>query len=336
MSTSPRATSEHKNTAINVAAFEKGTRTDFYLPLYQYATGQPVQVPFTVARGTKPGPVLGISAAVHGNELNGIKIIQNILASLDVATLAGAVVCAPVVNVPAFDDGTRYFSDGNDLNKYFPGKVNGLPVEQYARNFVQTFVPCLNYLVDIHTASDGRLNTLYVRADMENEKAHSLAMLVNPEIVLHARGGDGTLRAAARRKRIPAITVEAGNPNVIQGKMVFDGETGIYNIMVELGMIEGSASYSRVPVICSSSQWLRTTGGGVLETMFRLGQYVRKDQLLARTVDPFGNVLELYHAPHSGVVIGKAAYPVACPGTRFCHLGLIKETNQGEATEETA
>lgn len=312
-----------KAKAIKIEDFPPASRTDFYLPLYEYATGQPMLVPFTVARGAKEGPVLGISAAVHGNELNGIKIIQNILTSLDVHALSGSIVCAPVVNIPGFDSGERYFNDGNDLNKFFPGKANGLPAEQYARAFVHAFLPGIDYLIDIHTASEGRLNTLYVRADLDNEAARTMATLVNPEIVLHIRGGDGTLRAAARRRGIPAITVEAGNPNVIQGRMVFDGETGIYNVMVHLGMIEGECRYSRHPVVCSSSRWLRTTGGGILETMFRLGQRVRKDQLLARTVDPFGNALQKYHAPADGIVIGKSAYPVAIPGTRFCHLGII-------------
>jgi predicted deacylase len=315
-------------TPIDISEFPLGTRTNFYLPLCQYATGQPMLVPFTVARGAKPGPTLGISAAVHGNELNGIKIIQNMLATLDVTQLTGALVCAPVVNIPGFDSGKRYFSDGHDLNKYFPGKAHGLPAEQYARAFVETFLPPLDFLIDIHTASEGRLNTLYVRADLENEDARKMARLVNPEIVLDNRGGDGTLRAAARERDIPAITVEAGNPNVIQGRMVFDGETGIYNVMVDLKMIEGECRYSRQPVVCESSRWLRTTGGGVLETMFRLGQRVRKDQLLARTMDPFGNALQLYHAPADGIVIGKSAYPVAIPGTRFCHLGIIAQEDE--------
>ncbi len=314
-----------KPQAIDLNEFELGERKDFFLHLYEFATGAPVRVPFIVARGKLPGPVLGITAALHGNELNGIKIIQNLLEDLDLETLRGTLVCAPVVNVPGFDRGQRYFSDGLDLNNYFPGKFNGQPAEQYARSFVSTFLPPIDYLVDIHTASQGRLNTLYVRVDREAEKANKMAKLFNPEIILQSKGGDGTLRNAAKKKGIPSITVEAGNPNVLQGKMVFDGENGVKNIMRDLEMIEGDIKLTRKPVICKSSSWIRTTGGGLLEIKFGLGDKINKKQLLAYTIDPFGNILQEYFAPYAGIVIGRAAYPVAIPGTRFCHLGKIEE-----------
>ena len=315
---------------LDLASYPKGKRSDFFLPLYEYATSEPVNVPFIVARGQLDGPVLGISAAVHGNELNGIKIILNLLDDLDLQQLRGSLVCAPVVNVPGFDRGQRYFSDGLDLNSYFPGKQDGQPAEQFARSFVHTFLPPLDYLVDIHTASDGRLNTLYVRADSKSETVRNMAKLFNPEIILYIRGGDGTLRSAARRRKIPAITVEAGNPNVLQGRMVFDGEMGLRNVMINLGMIDGEVTLTRTPTICHSSRWLRTTGGGILETKFKLGELVEKKQLLATTIDPFGNPRQLYYAPYSGIVIGRAEYPVAIPGTRFCHLGRTDPVDLAE------
>ena len=308
---------------IDLSDYKLASRSDFYRPLYEYATGEPVAVPFVVVRGERQGPVLGISAAVHGNELNGIKIIHNLLADLDLSKLTGSIVCAPVVNVPGFDRGQRYFIDGLDLNSYFPGKSGGQPAEQYARHFVETFLPSLDYLVDIHTASDGRLNTLYVRADTQSEIVTELAKLASPQIILNSKGGDGTLRAAARRREIPAITLEAGNPNVIQGRMVCDGEIGLRNILIHLGMIDGEIQVTRTAVHCESSRWIRTTGGGLLSTDFKLGEVVEKKQLLAQAFDPFGNVRQSYHAPYKGIVIGKAEYPVSIPGTRFCHLGKL-------------
>ncbi|MCB0317289.1 MAG: succinylglutamate desuccinylase/aspartoacylase family protein [Bdellovibrionales bacterium] len=311
--------------SIDISDFQKGKRSDFFLPLYEDSLGQAVNVPFIVARGLKPGPCLGISAAVHGNELNGIKIIQKTLAELDLSNLKGSIICAPVVNIPGFNIGERFFSDGVDLNHVFPGSPNGVPAEQYTHAFVKTFLPACNYLVDIHTASEGRLNTMYVRVDLKDRNARSLAEAVSPEIILHGKGGDGTLRGAAGRKNIPAITLEAGNPSVFQGKMVFEGELGLKNILYLLKMLSGKINQSRKPVVCKSSDWLRTNSGGVLEINFNLADKVESKQVLAKTLDPFGNIHSQYSAPYSGIVIGKAANPVATPGTRFCHLGKIGE-----------
>jgi len=312
-----------KHRPIVIDDIAPASRRDLEIALYEDGLGGAIRVPFIVIRGAHPGPTLGISAAVHGNELNGIKIIHSLLQRVDPDSLSGILVCAPVVNVPGFNAGIRHFSDGSDLNHCFPGKADGKPSSQYARAFTQTFLPPLDILVDIHTASEGRINTMYVRADLGNEKARRLAMLMNPQIVLHARGGDATLRAAARRRDVACITVEAGNPSVFQGRMVYEGELGVLNVMFESNMLAMDPTELREPVICKSSRWLRTTGGGILETKFRLFERVSKRQILAVTSDAFGNHLQTYRAPHEGIVIGMADHPIAVPGTRFCHLGLI-------------
>lgn len=311
--------------AIDVQDYPEGKRSEFWCELYQDAASCAVQVPFVVMRGKRPGPVLGITAAVHGNELNGISIIHHLLEDLDLDDLSGTVVCAPIVNVPAYNYRTRRFPDGLDLNHTFPGKRDGKPAEQYAYAFESTMMPCLDYLVDIHTASDGRLNTLYVRVDFTDDVAREMALDFNPHILLHGRGGDGTLRTAARKRNVPAITVEAGNPSVIQGRMVYEGEIGVRNVLKGLNMLSGTIQTRRNPVMCRTSRWLRTRSGGLLETHFKLYQLVTKKQLMATLRDPFGHTVAEYHAPSDGVVIGKAANPAAEAGTRFCHLGAVEQ-----------
>lgn len=319
------ASKELRSYPLRLKDFPPGKRVDFYLPLFETATAVSVNVPFIIARGAKPGPTLGICAAVHGNELNGIQIIRALLSDLNLNELSGTVICVPVVNVAAFNLGQRNFIDGVDLNNVFPGKKEGKPSEQFAYIFSRTFLPPLEYLIDIHTASDGRLNTMYVRADLESKIAKEMAMNVNPQIVLHGKGGDGTLRGNAMKLGIPAITIEAGNPNVVQGRMVFEGEVGIRNVMVTLGMLKGHNTINRHPVICKSSRWLRTTNGGFLYPRFGLGDMITKGQVIAQLFDLFGTVTHEYKAPEDGIVIGMAANPVALPGTRFCHLGKVKK-----------
>jgi len=308
---------------ISVDAFPVCAQSNFWLPLYQDPSSSAVNVPFIVARGRHPGPVLGVSAAIHGNELNGMKIIHNLLADLSLEDLRGSLICAPIANVPSYNLGIRKFPDGLDLNHVFPGKRDGRPAEQYARAFERTYLPSLDFLVDIHTASEGRINTMYVRSDMTDESARQMSFDFNPQIILHTRSGDGTLRNAAKRRQIPAITVEAGNPSVIQGKMVFEGETGVLNVMKGLEMLDGPKEMSREPVLCKSSKWLRTQSGGFLETRFKLFERVEKKRVLAVTRDPFGEEGNQYVAPEDGIVIGMATNPSAGAGTRFCHLGSL-------------
>jgi predicted deacylase len=308
---------------IKAEDFVPNHRTDFYLPIAEGALGIVLHVPFIVARGAHSGPTIGLTAAVHGNELNGIRIIHSLLKNLDLSTLSGTIVCAPIVSVPAYFMAERRFSDGVDLNNSFPGKADGTPSEQYAKAFVDSFLPSLDYLVDIHTASEGRLNSLYVRVNIESSEALALAVAFNPDIILNSAAGEATLRNAARARGISAITVEAGNPSVIQGRMVFAGELGIRSVMAHLNMLEEPLKTSNTPVVCKSSKWLRTTGGGLVEPRFKLLQRIQKDEILLEAFDPFGNVTKTYQAPSDGIVIGMAANPLAIAGTRYCHLGFL-------------
>ena len=308
---------------IQIEDFARGTRSNLTLPLFQDGMGSPLGVPFIVVRGGHDGPVLGLCAAVHGDELNGIRIIHRVVESLDLATLRGSLVCCPIVNVPAYEAGRRRFLDGTDLNHSFPGKWKGRTAEQYAKRFGHVFLHSLNALVDIHTASAGRINSFYVRADMQDERVRRLATLAGSDIILHAKGGDGTLRNAARVRGIDAITVEAGNPRIIQRGVVDSAIDGISNIMRDMGMIDGEIVDDDPAIVCRSSSWLYTRTGGLLETRFQLLDTLEKNQVIAVTRDPFGNVNAEYKAPGDGIVIGMARNPVAVPGTRFIHLGSI-------------
>ena len=316
---------EVKRLTVEVKDYKPQTINHINVPIFEETTGRSLSIPLILVRGKYDGSTLGLTAAVHGNELNGIKIIHEVLEEISLENLSGNLLCAPIVNIPSFRTGDRVFIDGQDLNHVFPGSKNGPPSHQYARAFINLFLPSITHLVDIHTVSEGRTNTLYVRANFENKKAWEMANSVDPDIILHTKSGDGTLRHAAAKREIPAITLEAGNPNVIQGRMVFDGTRGLINLMKKIGMLQGEVSEIRKPIICESSKWIRTNSGGLLDAGFKLKDRVLKKQCLAITYDPYGNELQKYHAPYEGIVIGMAAYPVAIPGTRFCHLGKIKE-----------
>lgn len=310
---------------FNIEDTPVGTKKLFWLKIISDGLGEPICVPLMVVRGMKDKPVVGITAAIHGNELNGIPVIQRTYANIDPKELEGTLVAIPVVNVPAFIRKKRRFNDGIDLNHIMPGKADGNVSQKYAYRFFQRVVKHLDYLLDLHTASTGRVNTFYIRADMSNPVVNKMALIQNPQIIVHNPPSDGTLRGAAAELNIPAITLEVGNPSIYQRKLIRSGIEGIDNVLAYLKMTDDEIEPSeKEPIICKKSYWVYTDTGGLLTLSVDLFQQVSKGQHIATIKDVFGREKKNYFAPEDGIVIGKSVAPVNQSGGRILHLGITK------------
>ncbi len=295
----------------------------YWIDLITDGLGTPIRLPIMVARGKEDFPILGVTAAVHGNELNGISVIQRLFNEINPSELKGVIVGIPVVNIPSYIRHKRRFNDGVDLNHIMPGKEKGNVSQVYAYRFFEKFVRHMDYLLDLHTASAGRINSYYVRADMKHPIARKLALLQNAQIIVHNPPSDGTLRGAADAIDIPAITLEVGNPNTFQKKMIKSGVIGVHNVLSYLEMIDDPVEKPQRPaVICQQSYWIYTDVGGLLALHVDLMTEVKEGTLLASIRDVFGNLLQQYHAPEAGIVIGKSVSPVNQAGGRILHLGI--------------
>ncbi|MCA9651468.1 MAG: succinylglutamate desuccinylase/aspartoacylase family protein [Myxococcales bacterium] len=298
------------------------------LSLTSDALGQAIQIPVLVARGKRPGPVVGITAAVHGNELNGIPVIHHLFAALEGKPLRGTVVGVVVANVPGLHAHQREFVDGTDLNHIFPGSQHGNVSQVYAHRLLHQLVARFDFLLDLHTASFGRINSLYVRADMSHPKTARMAILQKPQIILHNRASDGTLRGAAMEQGIPAITIEIADPHRFQPKYVRPTLVGVLSVLAELGLVRRRPPRpGPPPLLCERSYWMYTDRGGLLEVLPQLADRVEAGEVVARVRDAFGDLRTEYRAPESGVVIGKSTNPVGQTGARILHLGLESEPN---------
>jgi predicted deacylase len=310
---------------LNIDDTPRGEKKYYFLKLISDGFSSYISVPVMVARGEKKGPVLGVTAAVHGNELNGIPVIQRLFNEVDASELTGTIVGIPVVNVPAFNRKKRRFNDGVDLNHIMPGKIDGNISQVYAYRFMQRIVTQFDYLLDLHTASSGRINSYYVRADMEKPVVRKMALLQNPDIIVHNPPSDGTLRGAADDLDIPAITLEVGNPSTFQKKLIRSGVEGIHNVLCHLKMIDDEIiKIERKTVMCQSSKWIYTDVGGLLTIQVELRQMVKKGEKIAEIRNIFGSKIKEYFAPEDGIVIGKSVSPVNQTGGRILHLGIIK------------
>lgn len=302
----------------------KGTIKYFWLELVSDGLGEPISIPLLIAKGIHDGPILGLTAAVHGNELNGIPVIQRLFNEIDVNELSGTIIGVPVVNIPSFHRKKRRFNDGVDLNHIMPGNPNGNVSQIYAYRFVERLVKYFDYLIDLHTASFGRINSYYVRADMEQKATKDMALLQNADIIVHNPPSDGTLRGAADELGIPAITLEVGNPSIFQKKLIRSGIEGIHNVLCHLNMTNDEIELSeKETLLCRRSYWLYTDIGGLLTLHVDLRQKVSKGDRIATIRNIFGKQLAEYVAPEDGLVVGKSISPVNQSGGRILHLGIL-------------
>ena len=319
--------------SLNLEALEKNTIHKLYLNAGQDALGNLLKLPLLIAKGNTEEPVLGLTAAIHGNELNGIKIIHDVFKNLDIENLQGTVIAIPGLNPLGIASNQREYVDGTDLNRIFPGKVNGNRSEQLVHQIGTKLIPLFDYNIDLHTASFGRVNTLYGRGDMGDLQLAQMLKALRPDIVVSNKGQPSfgsakamTLRAYANSLGVKSITMEYGNPQVFQNEMIERGVQGIKDVMLHLGMLEGQVALGEIDYLCNKSYWIFTKEGGFLEVLVDLGELVEQNQKIAILKNSFGEIIKEYVSPESGIVIGKSTNPVTISGSRIIHLGILAKT----------
>lgn len=325
--------SQHYVEHLDIDSLAPNTVHRFWLKLTTNTFGNPIAVPVIVARGSVSHPTLGLTAAIHGNEVNGIKVIHELLNTIDIQTLNGTIIAIPGLNQIGLLENKRRFSDNEDLNRNFPGKPDGNESQQYAHQVTSKILPNFDYLIDMHTASFGRINSLYVRADMSNDIIKQMALLQDADIVLNSKGpsagslsgASGTMRDHAMRMNIPAITVEYGDPQIFQPGMIARGVTGVQQVLKWLNIQDYPKKDFEEPIRCSKSYWIYLDEGGILEIPVGLNEIVDKGAIIGILTNAFGEVIKNYRSPERGVVIGKSTNPINMSGGRIIHLGILED-----------
>lgn len=307
---------------LDLEQTKPGTIGMYWLHMVNNSIGEPVRLPILIARGRHDGPTLGLTAAIHGNELNGISVIQKIFHELDLEELHGFVIGVLVVNVPGLLREQRFFSDGVDLNRITPGKPKGNLSQVYIYRFIDRILSKFNYHIDLHTASFGRVNSYYIRADMEDERTSRMARLQNAEIIVHNHPNDSTLRGAADGLNIPSITVELRDPHLFQHGVIKNSLVGIHNVFYDLKMLPGEiACPAKKTVLCDASYWLYTDEGGILQVYPKVTERVVAGEHVAKVSTIFGKKVKIYTSPEDGIIVGRSVNPLNQTGSRIIHLG---------------
>jgi len=287
-----------------------------------------VSMPVHVVHGKKDGPVLFLSAAIHGDEINGVEVIRRVLSLNIIKRLKGTLLAVPVVNVFGFDGHSRYLPDRRDLNRSFPGKESGSLAGRLANIFMSEVVCRADIGIDLHTAAIHRDNFPQIRADLKAGQLNDLARAFASPVLLHSAPPEGSLRHSAQKEDVPVMVYEAGEALRFDEVSIRVGVTGILNVMRELGMLAKSrARKPKSPVLLRSSTWVRASLSGILRAQVALGDMVTKGDVLGFISDPAGGKDTVVEAASNGVIIGRSNIPLVYEGEALFHIGRTLQTS---------
>ncbi len=295
-------------------------------------SGEPMPVPVVVIHGARPGRVLCLTGAIHGDELNGIEVIRRVLSAVDPADLAGTLIGVPIVNMAGFSRGSRYLPDRRDLNRFFPGNPNGSSASRIAHDFFHSVIVHCGAIIDFHTGSFDRANLPQVRGDLRLPAVVELTRGFGATAVLHTPGAQGMLRRAATDRGIPALTFELGAPVRLEPAEIEHGVTAIDTLMSYLGMNSRMRMWKEPQPIFYESRWVRATRSGMLFSDVRLGDRVRAGQRLGRVINPLRDESVELVSPVRGRVLGMALNQVVLPGYAAYHIG--EEASEAQAVRD--
>ncbi|WP_323676744.1 succinylglutamate desuccinylase/aspartoacylase family protein [Halorubellus sp. PRR65] len=303
--------------------------------------GDPVRIPVTIINGERPGPTVFLSAAAHGDELNGIEVVREVAHEWDLADLRGTLVCMPVLNVPGFLAQQRYLPIyDRDLNRSFPGREDSTSAKRMAHRIFTNFVEPCDLGIDLHTSTRGRTNMLHVRADMANDDIARLANAFSSNVIISSDGPSGTLRREASDAGVPTITIEMGEAHRFQRALIDRALDGVRSVLAEYGLLAAEAvswpGWRTVVEDNDEKTWLRADAGGMVDMHFECGSLVHEGDRICTITSPFKDDNTAVDAPFTGVLVGILENPVVYPGNPLCHLVELDEpTRRALEREQT-
>lgn len=303
------------------------TRRSVNLSLPGLYTNDPVSMPVHVIHGRHEGPIVFVSAAVHGDEINGVEIIRRLLRLPQMKRLYGTLLAVPIVNVFGFHNRSRYLPDRRDLNRSFPGNVSGSMAGRLGHVFMSEIVRRADFGIDLHTAAVHRDNLPQIRADINDPILEPLAKAFSAPVLLHSAAPAGSLRGAAADIGVPVMVYEAGEALRFEEMSIQIGLRGVMNVLRRLSMLPISKRKPSKPsAVLRSSTWQRAPQSGILRAQSKLGTMVRKGEILGVVADPTGESEMVLEAPFDGVVIGRTNLPLVFEGEALFHVGRTRQT----------
>lgn len=315
-----------------------GTRALVDLPVSMLSNHTPVTLPVHVLHGARPGPTMFISAAIHGDELNGVEIIRRVLRTLQPGNISGTLLAIPVVNAYGFIGRSRYLPDRRDLNRAFPGSASGSLASRLANLFMKEVVCRCQFGIDLHTAAVHRVNLPQIRADFATRpRCRDLALAFAAPVVLESPERAGSLRRSAREVGVDVLVYEGGEGLRFDEFAIKAGFDGIANVMLKSGMLElpdgmelpASEALAR-PVFANASKWVRAPDGGVFRSVKRIGNAVSEGEAVGFVANPYDDRELPVTSPRRGIIVGATTLPIVNMGDALFHIAWADEHDRAK------
>ena len=326
----------NKSFSIGETVVKPGQRANLSLPVADLYTSTSLSMPLQVICGRRDGPVLFVSAAIHGDELNGVEIVRRLLRLKALGSIRGTLIAVPIVNVHGFLHQSRYLPDRRDLNRSFPGSAKGSIAARLANTFFTQIVSRADYGIDLHTGAINRSNLPQIRGNLDDAKTLELANCFGVPVIINANIRDNSLRASVAELGVPVLIYEAGEALRFDEISIRAGLRGILNIMRSIGMLPAKQAAKRTvkPVLARSTSWVRAPSSGIFNTKVKLGNSVSKGQRLATISDPLGRSSDVMVAPFDGIIIGRSNLPLAHEGDALFNVADFKSVSKVEGLVE--
>lgn len=321
---------------IGETSIAAGERVTLDLPMASLYSHAPMSLPLQVVHGKRDGPCLFVSAALHGDEINGVEIIRRLLHLPLLKKLRGTLLAVPIVNVYGFVNRSRYLPDRRDLNRSFPGSEKGSMAARLAELFMEEIVTRSDYGIDLHTGAIHRENLPQIRANLDDPETARIASAFHVPVLLNSDLRDGSLRQVAAERGIPILLYEAGEALRFDERAIRAGVKGIVAVMRDIDMLPATNRPRRPtePLIARASYWVRAGCSGILRITAPLGARVRKDEAIGIISDPFGHHEQEVLANSPGIIIGRTNLPLVNEGEGLFHIARFESTRAAASTVE--
>jgi predicted deacylase len=282
-----------------------------------------LNIPIIVRRSKIEGPVVLFSAGIHGDEINGIEIVRQLISKKINKPKRGTIICIPIINIYGFVNKSREFPDGRDLNRSFPGSKKGSLASRFAFHILNEVMPIVNYAVDFHAGGASRFNAPQIRLAENDTELKILADVFNAPFTLYSKNIMGSFRNSSAKLNVKMLLFEGGKSLDINSEVADEGVNGIKRILKHLDMLD--PKHHTMPqkspsIYIEKSSWIRAKCSGMLHDRNTIGTFVKKGAVLASITDPFGKFERIVKAPNDGYVINANHSPIVYEGDAIYHI----------------
>ena len=282
-----------------------------------------LKIPIIVSRSKIEGPTVLFSAGIHGDEINGVEIVRQIITRKINKPKRGTIICIPIINMFGFVNMSRQFPDGRDLNRVFPGSKKGSLASRFAYHILTEIMPMVDYAVDFHAGGASRFNAPQIRLAPNNIELKVLADIFNAPFTLYSKNITGSFRNSSQKLNVKMLLFEGGKSLDINESISDAGIDGVKRILSHLDMLDSKYHIKKQEsktIYIEKSVWIRAKCSGLLHDGGYIGLFVKKGTVLATITDPFGKFERKVKASNDGYIINANHAPIVYQGDAIYHI----------------